>query len=166
MKKVEVVRCSKCGREIEDRTQFCSDCGSARSHLRAGRGVKIAISVVAFAALLFGLWVHLGTPVPASLVGLDLPFMGRQSVVTHDTTFYPGADIHAVIGALVANQLLGDVGELCDQGITCEGRQIIKAGTRLRVVKEIALQNDRLNITFAHVKLGGSEGWVVANAIQ
>ena len=84
MKKVEVVRCSRCGREIEDRTQFCSDCGSARSHLRAGRGVKIAISVVAFAALLFGLWVHLGTPVPASL------------------------------GALVANQLLGGMNVLWD----------------------------------------------------
>jgi hypothetical protein len=160
------VPCHKCGTEIPDRTALCPDCGASTSPIRAGRGLKIIVGVVAFVAVLFIVWAYLGGPLPASVVGLDLPFMGRQSMVTQDTTFYPGGDIQAVVMALVGNQLFGDVGGLCDQGITCQGRQIIKAGTQVRVIKEITLRNDRLNVTFAHKKVLDSEGWVAANAVQ
>jgi zinc-ribbon domain len=177
------MQCSQCGSEIRSGVNFCSECGAAfeqsdkprtnaltnnsKPIARAGgRGVKIGIAIIAFAGVSFGVWVYLGTPIPTALVGLDLPFMGRQGVVTHDTTFYPGADVNAVVSALIANQLLGDVGGLCDQGITCEGRQIIKAGTHVRVVKEITMQNGRLNVTFAQVLVGTTEGWVASNAVR
>ena len=50
--------------------------------------------------------------------------------------------------------------------VRCERRHVIKAGTSVRVVKEITLKTDRLNVTFAHVKVGATEGWVVADALN
>jgi hypothetical protein len=151
------MRCPQCGSEVGSGVNFCSKCGTAiersdglrpsalssspkRIPNAPGSGVTIGSVIVASSGALFGLWLYLGAPVPTSLAGLDLPFMGRQATVMHDTTFYPGSDVNVVFSALVANQLLGDVGGLCDQGITCEGRQIIKAGTHVRVVKEIRMQ--------------------------
>ena len=133
---------------------------------RGRSAIGITLAVIALSGALFGAWVYLGTPIPASLVGLNLPFMGRQEVVTHDTTFYAGADLQSVMAALVASRLFGDVGGLCDRGVTCEGRQIIKAGTHVRVLKKVTMQNTSLNVTFAHVQLGDAEGWIAADAVE
>jgi hypothetical protein len=177
------MQCPRCGSESLSGVKFCFECGAPNKERGEARvsvpeeaptstacsnrlGVGIALVSMAFIGVLIGVWLYLGTPIPSSLVGLDLSFMGRQGVVTRDTTFYPGDDLQAVVTALVGNQLLGDVGGLCDQGITCEGRQIIKAGTSVRVVKEITMQNARLNVTFAHIRVGTTEGWVAATAIH
>ena len=125
----------------------------------------ILFLVVVAAVVLCGAWLYFGGGL-ASLIGMDLPFTGRQTVIVHNATFYPGKDIQAVVGALIQNQLMGDVGGLCDQGITCEGRQIIKAGTHVVLYKKATMQNGQLNVTFAQIKVGEIEGWVIADAVE
>jgi hypothetical protein len=132
-----------------------------------GFQVKIAVLALLAIGVSVGCYLYSGAPVPASILGLDLPFMGREGVVAHDTTFYPGSDLEAVVGALVMNQFVGDVGGLCDQqGFKCADRQVIKAGTRVRVIKEVRMQNGRIDVTFAHVEIARTEGWVVASAVR
>jgi hypothetical protein len=118
--------------------------------------------------LLCGVVLSLVSPgtLESILLEYDIPFLEAKGVISHDATFYPGHDLQAAMGALLQNQLFGDVGGLCDKEIKCEGRQIIQSGTPVRVVKEIEMTigNDRLR--FALIKAEGTEGWVMANALE
>jgi hypothetical protein len=60
---------------------------------------------------------------------------------------------------------LGGRGGLCDSGITCEGRVILRAGTRVRVLRSIHLQNNAINETLDLVQASDRTGWITDKAL-
>jgi hypothetical protein len=122
----------------------------------------LSIAAVLLIVVSFG-WVRLGLPLPFSvaeaLIRFDLPGLAATRTVARDTTFDPGGEIDDVVHALVAQII-------CDQNIPCTGQQILRAGNKVRVSKEVNMQNGAINRTFAKVSIGQTEGWVDATALR
>lgn len=94
-----------------------------------------------------------------------LPWIVYGTVV-RSTTFYPSTsegDLDDAATALVKQQFMD---RLCGKGIECPGRMMAEAGTRVRILRRITLQNDAINESFVKIRSGNYEGWVLASDVE
>lgn len=94
----------------------------------------------------------------------------REATIAVDSVLFPShgsdSDIQDATFALIQRELMGDVGGLCDNGITCQGRVVLRAGTAVTVSKSITLKNNQLDESFSKVKFETQTGWVASSAIR
>jgi hypothetical protein len=97
----------------------------------------------------------------------DLFATAVERALLRDAQFFEGGEdtVNSVVQAFVMQELLGGPGGLCDAGITCEGRVVLRAGTRVRVLRSIHLQNNAINETLDLVQAGDRRGWITDKAL-
>jgi hypothetical protein len=96
----------------------------------------------------------------------DLFASTPQRITVRDAQFFEGGEdtVNSVLEALVMDQLLGGSGGLCDRGVTCEGRVVMKAGTKVNVLRAVQLKSNMLDETFDLVETGHQKGWITERA--
>jgi hypothetical protein len=97
----------------------------------------------------------------------DLFATAVERILLRDAQFFEGGEdtVNSVVQAFVMQELLGGPGGLCDGGITCEGRVVIRTGTRVRILRSIHLQNNAINATLDLVQVGDRTGWITDKAL-
>jgi hypothetical protein len=98
--------------------------------------------------------------------GADLFTARVERVTVRDAQFFEGGDdtVNSVVQAFVMQQLLGGPGGLCDTGVTCEGRVVIKAGTHVRIIRSIQLKNNAIDETLDLIEASNGTGWITDRA--
>jgi hypothetical protein len=91
-----------------------------------------------------------------------------ERVLTRDAQFFEGGEdtVNSVIQAFVMQELWVGRGGLCNSGITCEGRVILRAGTGVRFLRSIHLQNNAINETLDLVQASNRTGWITDRACR